>query len=431
MSEDHGGRAHTETDRVWAVIPARGGSKGVPRKNLALVGNVPLISRAIRSCLASSQITDTVVTTDDPNIAIVSEREGAIVVRRPPALASDRSSSESAVLHALETVAGGAGRPLPAVTLLVQCTSPFIGTTELDAVVQEIREGRCDSCFTAIRTHRFLWKQDPGGGAVALNHDARHRLPRQSLEAQYMESGAVYGFRSDLFTEHGSRFVGRVGIIEVREQQGIEIDEPADLDVANALAGVQRIAATDPQRRQIPANLRALVMDFDGVMTDDRVFVDENGVEAVAVSRRDGLGLARLRHETDLQLLVLSTEVNPVVQRRCEKLRVPCLSGVSHKDEVLRLWLKEREMDTSECAYIGNDVNDLAAMELAGWSIAPADAHPVVLKTADMVLAERGGRGALRELCDILVAHCSSLVPAGGNGSGRDVTSVQENRLQS
>ena len=114
-------------------------------------------------------------------------------------------------------------------------------------------------------------------------------------------------------------------------------------------------------------------MDFDGVMTDDRVFVNQDGIEMVVASRGDGLGLAQLRQETDLKMLVISTEANGVVRRRCEKLGLPCANGVARKEVVLAKWLSDNGLDPSECAYIGNDVNDLAAMEMAGWTAVPSD----------------------------------------------------------
>ena len=122
---------------VVAVIPARGGSKGVPGKNLAPVAGVPLVVRAIRACLAAGRVSEVVVSTDDDGIAATAAQAGAIVVRRPAELANDTASSEAALRHVLET--RYADR-LPEVLLLVQCTSPFITAAEVDEVVAAIQE---------------------------------------------------------------------------------------------------------------------------------------------------------------------------------------------------------------------------------------------------------------------------------------------------
>jgi CMP-N-acetylneuraminic acid synthetase len=219
---------------VWAIIPARGGSKGIPRKNLTPVGGASLLARAVQACISSRSITRTIVSTDDPEIAEVGEGEGATVVWRPPELASDTASSESAVEHAISSLVTG-GFPLPRYSLLVQCTSPFLSAGDLDAIVRLLESGDVETCFTAVRSHRFLWKLDSSGAAVAVNHDPSRRLPRQSLRPEFVETGAAYGFVTAGFLEANSRFFGRTGIVEVDSRRAIEIDDSNDLAMARAL----------------------------------------------------------------------------------------------------------------------------------------------------------------------------------------------------
>ena len=146
-----------------------------------------------------------------------------------------------------------------------------------------------------------------------------------------------------------------------------------------------------------------MVFDFDGVMTDNRVWVDAQGNEQVACNRSDGLGLAMLR-ERGIDLLVLSTEANPVVGARCRKLSLPYEQGVANKAARLRSQLDERDIAPSDVIYLGNDINDLDCMRLVGCGVAVADAHPDVLREADLILTRAGGHGAVRELCDRLAA---------------------------
>jgi N-acylneuraminate cytidylyltransferase len=148
-------------------------------------------------------------------------------------------------------------------------------------------------------------------------------------------------------------------------------------------------------------------MDFDGVFTDNRVLVDETGREAVLCNRSDGLGLEQLR-DHGLPMLVLSKEQNPVVQARCRKLKLECLQGVNDKRPALEAWCRERGLPLSGVIYIGNDTNDLACFEAVGCAVAVADAHEGAIRAADVILAQDGGRGALRELTDLIAARLTS-----------------------
>ena len=145
--------------------------------------------------------------------------------------------------------------------------------------------------------------------------------------------------------------------------------------------------------------LRLLVFDFDGVFTDNRVLVLEDGTEAVMCSRADGLGLDRLRTH-DLDMLVLSKEKNPVVGARCNKLRLPYIQGCDEKAERLRREARDRGITLADVAYVGNDINDLECMELVGLPICVADGYPEVKQLAAWVGTVPGGHGAVREVCD-------------------------------
>lgn len=375
--------------RTVAIIPARGGSKGVPRKNVQRVGGVPLIARAVRSALAADGIDLVAVTTDDAEIAAVAAAAGALVVRRPDELSGDTASSESAILHALDEIEA-VGEPVDVVAFL-QATSPFIPSAALAEAVREVREDRADSVFSAFETYGFLWGRTGDDAAVALNHEAGHRPRRQDRDPHYLETGAFYVFRADGFREAQHRFFGRIRIAEVPEWSAIEIDDRHQLEIARALAPLHET----PER--IP--VRAVVTDFDGVHTDDTASVDADGVERVRVSREDGMGVSLLR-AAGVPMLILSTEVNAVVRARAEKLRVPVLHGIDDKESALRGWAEENAIDLDEIAYLGNDVNDLPAMRIVGWPIAVADAHPRVRAEARVVLTRRGGRGAVRELVE-------------------------------
>ncbi len=368
---------------VVAVIPARGGSKGVPGKNVALVGGRALVARAVDAARRAELVDRVLVSTDDRLIAEAAREAGAEVVVRPAELASDAASSESALLHALDSYA-----PEAVVAVLVQCTSPFLDSSDLDGVIHPVLDGEADSAFTAAPSHGFLWRPDGSG----VNHDPGHRARRQDRAVELLETGAAYAMRVSGLRCQGHRFFGRVRPVVVDPSRTLEIDEPDDLARARLLSPL-----LDRPRDPGPADLDAVVLDFDGTLTDDRVTVDQDGREAVTVHRGDGLGVAALRR-AGLDVLILSTERNPVVQARARKLHVPALTGIDHKGVALAQWCADRGHALHRTAFVGNDVNDLPCFDLVGWPIAVADAHHSVRARARIVTAAPGGHGAVREV---------------------------------
>lgn len=377
-----------------AVIPARGGSKAVPHKNLRRVGGIPLIARAIQSASASRRIDRVVVSTDAPEIASVAREWGAEVIQRPAELAGDTATSESALLHALADLEGRG--VAPRIVVFLQATSPFIDPADLDAAIGRVESGAEDVVFSAVESWGFLWRPGPTG-VVGVNHDLTHRPRRQDRDAEYLETGAFYVLDAARFRQARHRFFGRVGVALVDERFAIEIDTEEHLAIASAIAPL----AAAP----VPLDVDALVTDFDGVHTDDSVLVDGDGRELVAVDRGDGMGIGMLRR-AGVPVLILSTETNPVVTARARKLGVDVRQGLADKTAALLAWIAERGLSADRVAYLGNDVNDLGCLDLVGWPLAVPDAHPRVLAAARVVLGASGGRGAVRETCDrILTAR--------------------------
>lgn len=388
-----------EQPSVVAVIPARGGSKGVPRKNVRPIGGVPLVTRAVRSLLAAG-VPLVVVSTDDDEIAQVATAAGARVVRRPGELAGDQASSESALLHVLGALAAEGVEP--EVTVFVQATSPFIEPDDVAGAVASVLEGRADVAFSVTPTDLHVWREGPDG-PEGVNHDKRVRLRRQDREPEFAETGAFYAMRTSGFLEHEHRFFGTVHMVAVDPETAVEIDTFDDFALAEliherrARRGAEPAAADDV----IPA--LAVVTDFDGVHTEDTAIVDQDGRESVTVRRGDGMGVSLLR-KAGVPLLILSTETNPVVIARARKLQVDVISGCDDKLTALREWADQQGVHLADVVYLGNDVNDVACLEAVGWPAVVADAHPTAKAAARLVLRSEGGRGAVRELADRVLA---------------------------
>lgn len=380
--------------KVIAVIPARAGSKGIPGKNLLKVGGYSLVARAIRTANAAKLVDNVFVSTDGEAIAKEATDNGASVVERPAELANDTASSESAILHAIESWAKEG--LYPEVVVFIQPTSPFIDPDAIDRAVARVLSGSEDCVFAAFETYAFLW-EERSDGATGVNHDKSHRPRRQDRDPHFMETGAFYVFNTKGFLEAKHRFFGRVGIEKVSEKFAVEIDDLDQLETA-------RLLASEFDSKSIPSGaVEALVMDFDGVHTDDTAIVTSDGTESVVVSRSDGMGITLLK-KAQIPMLILSKETNAVVQARAAKLGIEAISGVDNKLPELLAWSKKNNVELARIAYIGNDINDLECMNAVGWPVAPSNAHPDVKKIARVVLSKAGGQGAIRELVELILS---------------------------
>lgn len=381
---------------VAAVIPARGGSKGIPNKNLRTVGGVPLLVRAIRSCHAAKLVNLVVVSTDSDQIAAVAMEAGARVIRRPADLSTDESTSEAALLHVVGELEKESIRPDS--LAFVQCTTPFIEPSDIDGTIQLLES--FDSALTVAPSHRFVWKNDEAKNGIGVNHAPFQRSRRQDLPPEFIETGGVYAMNTSGLVANGHRFFGKIGLHVVSVDRSIEIDDLGDLSMARALA--LRIPEYPIPNDTALVRLKAVVFDFDGVMTDNRVLISEDGRESVLCDRSDGFGIGNLRH-IGIQMLILSKETNKVVRQRADKLDVDVIHGCDDKVVSLTKWLQGQTIDPADCAYIGNDINDIDCMKLVGLSVSPHDALPQVHKYSQWILSSDGGHGAIREFADAVV----------------------------
>jgi len=387
-------------EKCCAIIPARGGSKGIPRKNLVELGGKPLLARTIEAAQAADFIDQVFVSTDDAEIASVARSWGAGVVERPADISGDTASSEAALLHALDSIRDSTGTD-PAVCAFLQCTAPLTAPVDIDGTVQLITRDGYDSAFAATEFHYFVWRRDVQGDGVGVNHEPARRPLRQEREPEYLEAGAVYAMRVAGFREAKHRFFGRVGIYVMPVSRCFEVDDPDDLRVAEALLGQDADLRRYLAVRSKP---KMVVFDFDGVFTDNRVLVLEDGREAVTCNRSDGMGIASLRTQ-GVRVMVLSTEENPVVGARCKKLNIECVQALDDKLAALRQVVEREGIEMDDVIYVGNDRNDVACLRAAGCGVAVADAHESAAAAADIVLPRPGGDGAVRLVCDAVEAR--------------------------
>ena len=374
------------------VIPARGGSKGVSRKNLRLAGGTSLLARAIGAARRAKQVGRVLVSTDSDEIARHALDHGAEVVERPAHLSSDEASSESVLLHALDSITAR----MPELIMLLQCTAPMTQSEDLDGLIDTILRTNADSAFTAVPFHHFLWT-GAGGIATPVNHSGEKRVRRQDLEPQFLESGAAYVMKTGIFRQTGERFCGKTVIHTLPSDRFLEIDSEVDLYRADLI-----LTHHVPRSSSRLDGIKAVVFDFDGVMTDNAVYVDQDGSESVRCDRGDGMGIDHLR-AIGIELLVLSKERNPVVTARARKLSLETMQAIDDKLTHLGQWLRSKSLTFEQALFVGNDINDLECMQACGYSACPSDAHHAVRSNASVVLSRRGGHGAVREISDLLI----------------------------
>ena len=206
--------------KTVAIIPARGGK--------------PLIAHTIGTATQASSVNRVVVSTDDDEISAISRQWGAEVILRPAKISTDISSSELALLHALEHLHENEGYS-PDLLVFLQCTSPLTLPEDIDGTVQALLDQEADSSLAVTPFPYFLWRWDLNGDAIGVNHDKRVRPLRQERDLQYLETGAVYVMRTKGFKEARHRFFGKNAMYVMPPERCLEIDEPVHFTIAEVL----------------------------------------------------------------------------------------------------------------------------------------------------------------------------------------------------
>jgi YrbI family 3-deoxy-D-manno-octulosonate 8-phosphate phosphatase len=402
---------------ILALIPARGGSKGIPRKNIRPFAGQPLIAYSIAAGLQAKGVTRVIVTTDDEEIAEVARGCGAETpFLRPTELAQDGTLDLPVFQHALNWLAQHEDYHPQAVVHL-RPTTPIRPPDLVDRSVSLLlAHPEADSVRGITPAHQNpfkMWLMDEEDKPIhplmtIPGIDEPYNSPRQVLPKAYTHTGLIDTIRPATILEINS-MSGRIILpVLFDPAYDADLDTLEDWKHAEQYLLHNRLKMVWPGKppRGMPETVRLLILDFDGVLTDNRVWVDQDGREVVAADRSDSLGVNHLR-QVGVETVVISMETNPVVAARCRKMNISWIQGENDKATALKKLLRERNVDASQAVFLGNDINDLPCFPLVGWAVAVSDAIPEVARQADFVLTRSGGHAAVRELCDMLVEQLS------------------------
>ena len=399
---------------ILALIPARGGSKGIPRKNIRSFAGYPLIAWSIAAAKQASCVTRIIVSTDDEEIASVAREVGAETpFLRPAELAQDQTTDLPVFEHALEWLKAQEGYQ-PEIVIQLRPTSPIRPKDCVDRAVNILLEHEEADCVRGVvpagqnphKMWRFAGEDRPMKPLLQVEGIAEpYNAPRQILPPVYWQTGHIDAIRVSTILRKKSLTGDVIYPLVIDPRYTVDIDNLSDWAKYESLAASGLEMVTPGKRkRPMPEKIELVISDFDGVITDNRVWVNEDGTEFVAAYRSDSIGVELLRR-TGIEVMILSSEPNRVVEARARKMGVQVIHGVGIHDKgrVMQEILEQKNTKAENVIYIGNDLNDLPCFEIAGWSVAAADAYPEVLRAADLVLNKKGGHGALRELCDLLL----------------------------
>ena len=399
---------------VLAVIPARGGSKGIPRKNIKNFAGYPLIAYSIAAGLQSELTTRVIVSTDDEEIAEVARFWGAETpFMRPAEFAADATTDLPVFRHAVTWLRDNEGY-VPDIVLQLRPTTPARPVGMVDEAIRLLMaHPEADSVRGVVPSGECpfkMWKYDEQTGFMhglleVEGVEEPYNQPRQKLPTIYWQTGHIDAIRPErTFMTSDSMSGKNILPLFLDPDFTVDIDTPFDWMRYEWLvyhAGLDMVWP-GKRRRGFPKSVKLVALDFDGVMTDDRVIVHQDGTESVSANRSDGLGIRMLKAQ-GIDVIVISSEFNPVVKARCDKLGVSCVQGTYRKAEILSSYITEHALNPAEVIYIGNDINDLPCFPLVGCAAVPADAHIKVKNEADIVLTRNGGAGVVRELCDMIL----------------------------
>jgi YrbI family 3-deoxy-D-manno-octulosonate 8-phosphate phosphatase len=389
-----------------AFVLARGGSS-LKGKNIMPICGRPLIDYCLQSALSSNVFDNIVVSTDCPNIAekVRSLSDKFEVFDRDASTATDTASSESGIVDFVSRYPKKFD-----IYCMIQATSPLVlpehFKESLEKLLQEVKlEGqiiRYGSLLATTNRHTFLWKRNEKTGVITpVNYFPVDRPRRQDWKGLLCETGAFYWFRREEWEKVPCRLGGLMTDYEMPPHTLQELDHKYEVKVLEAL--LPGFAFKPP----VYNDIKLMIFDFDGVLSDCKRYYSASGENMKRFDMKDGQGLSYVR-DAGIKLAVITrSQPDKIILDRCKDLGIEIVrGGVYDKKSVLMEILQELDMDKTHVSYMGDDEPDLECLKMVGLSACPSDAHISVLNACRFVSKFKGGKGAVRELCDYVRKNC-------------------------
>ncbi|XP_074518474.1 N-acylneuraminate cytidylyltransferase-like [Halichoeres trimaculatus] len=384
-----GGKRH-----IAALVLARGGSKGIPLKNIKMLAGVPLIGWVLRAAVDSELFDSVWVSTDHDEIEKVAKAWGAKVHRRSPEVSKDSSSSLDTINEFVRL------NPEVDVICNIQATSPCLHPFHLKRALDLITQQGYDSVFSVVRRHQFRWKEVKAATdefTAPLNLNIQKRPRRQDWDGELCENGSFY-FATRVLIESGCLQGGKMAYFEMLPEYSVDIDVDIDWPVAE-----QRVIRYGYNGRNTPAMTGLLLCNVSGCLTEGRLFLSVSGEEMVSINTRDTMGIRMLQKE-DVEVVLLTSTLDPMAKALLDIIsqRTGCkVMQVGEEPlESLKLVVGQRNLDWRDVAYMGNDTQDIECLNLAGLSAVPRDAPVEAINAAKYTCRNVGGKGAVREFAE-------------------------------
>ncbi|XP_071393888.1 N-acylneuraminate cytidylyltransferase A [Centroberyx affinis] len=385
----------TSKRHITALVLARGGSKGIPLKNIKMLAGVPLIGWVLRAAMDSNMFDSVWVSTDHDEIEKVAKAWGAKVHRRSPEVSRDSSSSLETIQEFIRL------NPEVDVICNIQATSPCLHPFHVKEAVEMVTLQGFDSVFAVVRRHQFRWQEvKKGSGEMTkpFNIDPANRPRRQDWDGELCENGSFYMATRDLVENKGTLQGGKMAYYEMLPEYSVDIDVDIDWPVAE-----QRVLRYGYFGQDKPEVVRLMLCNVSGCLTDGKIFVSVSGEEMLSVNTRDTTGIRMLKRE-GVEVVLLTSSEEPVSKELSDKLtqRTGCQiqqMGVELLGNVKKM-MEERKLEWKEVAYMGNDEQDVACLNLAGLSAVPQDAPVIAINAAKYTCHSPGGMGAVREFAE-------------------------------
>ncbi len=383
--------------KVVAIIPARGGSKSIPHKNIKDFAGKPLIYWAALAAENSKIVDEILIPTDSEKIKKTVEDfnfKKVKVVKRSAQSSTDKATSESVLIEV--------GRKFNFSDLIfIQATNPFLKSSDIDSAYALYKKNQYDSLLSGVSQKRFFWKKK-NNTAISFNYDYKKRPRRQDFEEYFFENGSFYITSRKNLLKYSNRLSGKIGIYPMHPYSYFELDEPSDWDIAQTL--FLKNASTQENVGSILKNIKILALDVDGVFTDGGIYYSQKGEEFVKFSRIDGKGIELFLADKERKIIVISAENSPIVEKRLQKLNITDYAlGISSKYLKLKDFIEKFRIHPSQVAFIGDDIQDLEIIDKVGFSACPRDAVEVVKKKVTYICKNNGGQGAIREVVDLIL----------------------------